>query len=120
MLTQRLRHRIAIQEWKITGQDPVTGAEIGSWVPYELNEKPLDNVPAEVLTGPGKEFVAADAKQAQTTARINIRWFPIDRLALYRLRILWDGRVYNIVSAETDVTARREWRLRCEDGVNEG
>ncbi|AHG63186.1 head-tail adaptor protein [Advenella mimigardefordensis] len=120
MLAQRLRHRIAIQEWMITGQDPVTGAEVGEWVAYELSGKPLDNVPAEVLTGPGKEFIAADAKQAQTTARINIRWFPIDRIDLYRLRILWDGRVYNIVSAETDVTARREWRLRCEDGVNEG
>lgn len=77
-------------------------------------------VPAEVLTGPGREFVASSAKQAEATARINLRWFPVDRLELCRWRVLWDGRIYNIVSAETDLTARREWRLRCEDGPSRG
>lgn len=78
---------------------------------------PLVNVPAEVLTGAGKEFVASGTKNADTTARINLRWFP----GLQQdWRVLWDGRVYDIQSLETDVTGRREWRIRCVDGPSEG
>jgi SPP1 family predicted phage head-tail adaptor len=77
----------------------------------------LDSVPAEVLTGPGREFIQSSAKQAETTARINFRWFPG---LLPTMRILWDGKVYDITSIETDATARREYRLRCKDGLSDG
>jgi SPP1 family predicted phage head-tail adaptor len=88
------------------------GEEVGYlWEPY------LENVPAEVLTGPGREFNAADAKQAETTARINLRWFPG---LLPDMRIRWEGQRYDILSIETDVTARKEYRLRCKQGANDG
>lgn len=112
MLTNRLRHRVAIQE-KTQTQDPVTGEITVTWA----NVAGLASVPAEVLTGPGREFIESGARQAETTARINMRWFA-GLLPVWR--ILWDGRVYNIMSIETDATARREWRLRCTDGVNDG
>jgi SPP1 family predicted phage head-tail adaptor len=114
---QRYRHRIEIQE-RVETQDSETGEITSTWETLALDsETPLDSVPAEVLTGPGREFVAGDAKQAETSARIAFRWFPG---LLPTHRILWDGRVYDVQSIETDLTARREYRLRCKDGVSDG
>lgn len=120
MLAHRLRHRVTVQKQQQV-KNPESGAVSTTWVTATFDDgTAMADVPSEVLTGPGREFVAADVKQAQTAARINLRWFPVDRVELYRWRILWDGRTFNIVSAETDASARREWRLRCEDGVNDG
>ena len=80
----------------------------------------LEDVPAEVLTGPGREFQGGAATQSETAVRINLRWFPASEREMAAWRILWDGRVYNITSADTDSTARREWRLRATDGPSEG
>lgn len=116
MLAHRLRHRIEIQE-QVEIKDPATGAVVVSWQTLQVGGRPMDQVPAEVLTGPGRELIAAGAKWGETTARINLRWFPG---LTQKMRVLWDGRIYNIVSLETDLTGRQEWRLRCEDGVNDG
>ncbi|MDP2141284.1 MAG: phage head closure protein [Gammaproteobacteria bacterium] len=120
MRAGRLRHRVEIQ-WPLEIQSQTSGGFSTAWATVFLDSNtPLEAVPAEVLTGPGKEMVAAGAIQAETTARINLRWFDVDIQAFYKWRILWDGRVFNIRSIETDVTGRQEWRLRCEDGVNDG
>ena len=117
MLAHRLRHRVTIQEQQ-RDQDSETGEIVTSWDTVMLDDgTELDALPAEVLTGPGRELLAAGAKQAETTARINLRWFPG---LLPTMRILWDGRIYNITSIETDATGRREWRLRCSDGLTDG
>lgn len=113
VITGRLRQRVTIQE-PVTEQDSETGESVVIW------EDVYESVPAEVLTGAGREFRDSGAIQGETTARILVRWFPVDTAELYTWRILWDGRVYNIQSAETDATGRREWRLRCTDGVNNG
>jgi SPP1 family predicted phage head-tail adaptor len=112
---QRYRHRVTFQEPR-EEQDSESGAVTINWVTMPG----MSSVPAEVLTGPGREFRESGTGQAETTARINCRWFAVDRVTLYRWRILWDGRIYNIGSAETDKTGRREWRLRCKDGVSDG
>ena len=115
--THRLRMRVAIQE-RIETQDAVTGEMLATWQNVWLDsDTELDSVPAEVLTGPGRELVAANAMQAETSARINMRWFPGLTQAM---RILWDGKVYNIRSIETDRTGRMEYRTTCTDGVNAG
>lgn len=117
MLASRLRHRIEFQEL-VEEQDSETGAIETSWqTAYLDSDTLLDSVPAEVLTGPGREFRNSGTTQAETSARINLRWFPG---LLPTWRILWDGRIFNIQSIETDTTARREYRLRCIDGVNDG
>ncbi len=117
MLSSRLRHRIEFQELT-EEQDSETGASITTWqTAYLDSDTPLDSVPAEVLTGPGREFRNSGTTQADATARINLRWFPG---LLETWRILWDGRIYNIQSIETDITARREYRLRCTDGASDG
>lgn len=117
MEAQRYRHRVEFQE-QFEEQDSETGAITRDWdTVYLDSDTPLDSVPAEVLTGPGREFNAADAKQAETSARINLRWFPG---LLPSWRLLWDGKTYDILSIETDATARREYRLRCKEGVTDG
>ncbi|HSH43854.1 MAG TPA: phage head closure protein [Arenicellales bacterium] len=110
MLAHRLRHRVTVQKPERT-QDPVTGEVTITWVDVYAS------VPAEVLTGPGREFRESAALQGERVARINLRWFPNLE---YDWRIVWEGEPYDIQSIEADVTARREYRLRCTAGVNDG
>lgn len=122
MLANRLRHRVTFQREGSATRDAdgylVSG---GGWETVVLSDgTQLKDVPAEVLTGPGKEFQGAGTTQAETSARINLRWFPADEREMAQWRILWDGRVYGIQSVDTDLTARREWRLRCIYGPSEG
>ena len=116
MQAQRYRHRIEFQE-RIESQDSETGALSFEWVTASNSDYILSSVPAEVLSGPGREFNAADSKQAQTAARINCAWFgPCDPA----WRIVWEGRTFDITSIDTDATARREYRFRVSGGVNSG
>lgn len=117
MLSHRLRHRVAIQE-QVETQNSNTGAYSVAWENVMLDsDTELSAVPAEVLTGAGREFEQGGAIQGEIAARINLRWFPGLTQAM---RIVWDGQVFNIHSIETDATARREYRLKCTAGVNDG
>lgn len=117
MQAQRYRHRVAIQEQTET-QDSETGDIEFTWgTVYLDSDTPLDSLPAEVLTGPGRELQAADAKQAEIAARINLAWFPG---LTQKMRVVWEGQNFDIVSIETDATARREYRLKVAAGVNNG
>lgn len=117
MKAQKYRHRVHIQE-PTDSQNPTTGKITRSWATFYLDSStPLDNYPAEVLTGPGKELHAAGTKLAETTARMNFRWFPGLRPDM---RIIWDSVTYEIVSIERDATGRREYRLRCKEGLTDG
>jgi SPP1 family predicted phage head-tail adaptor len=104
------RHRIHIQA-PVDTQNPVTGVIARDW------ETAIGNVPAKVMTGPGRETHSAGTKLAETAARINCRWFPG---LSHEMRILWEGRIFDIISIETDLTDRREYRLRCKDGLTDG
>lgn len=114
---QRYRHRVGVQA-RTESQDANTGAVTYEWgTVYLSSTVALDSVPAEVLTGPGREALAADVKTAETAARINMRWFPGLRADM---RLIWDGRYFGIVSIETDATGRMEYRLRCSEGMTDG
>ena len=110
MLAYRLRHRVTVQEL-VEVQDTTTGAVTREWEDF------LTDIPAEVLTGPGKEFVQSGATQGEVTARINMRWFSG---LTQKMRIVWDTSIFNIVSIETDMTGRQEYRLKCSSGVTDG
>ncbi|WP_454674845.1 head-tail adaptor protein [Achromobacter pestifer] len=119
MLAYRLRHRVTFQ--KLVIEQDSEGRRTEAWHNVWLDSNTeLADVPAEVLTGPGKELQAGNTTQAETSARINVRWFPAAEEEMAQWRILWDGRVYGIQSMETDRTARREWRLRCIAGPAKG
>lgn len=104
-----LRHRVVIEE-PVRSQDPVTGVSTLNW-------SAVRKCGAEVLTGPGKEYLQSGAVQSDTDARINIRWFSG---LTQKMRILWDGRVYNIKTFTTDRTARRYYFIEATEGVNDG
>lgn len=115
MLATRLRHRVAF-EMPVQVTDS-NGFKQISWVVAVAYGVTLDSVPAEVFTGPGREPIAANAKQAETTLRVNLRWFPGLK---QNWRLLWDENIYDISSIETDATARREYRLKCTGGLTDG
>lgn len=117
MTGQRYRHRVTFQE-KIETTSSSTGARSHTWSTAWLDsDTELADIPAEVLTGPGREPIAEGAKFAETAARIQLRWFPgLDPA----WRILHDDRVFDIVSVETDRTERYEYRLRVRQGLSDG
>ena len=80
-----LRQYITIQDRQLT-QDPNTGAMVVSWVDLHTD------VPADVQPLSAREFIAAQAAQSQTVARIVIR--HRDGLTA-DMRILHRGKVYN-------------------------
>lgn len=115
MRAGRYRHRITIQS-RVETRSPA-GAVLVAWADAFPAATALGGIPAEVLTGPGRELRAAGAPEGETAARINFRRLPgVDET----MRVLWDGFVFNIRSVEFDATARRETRLICTAGVNDG
>lgn len=109
MYSTRLRQRITIQE-QVEDIDS-DGLRSVVWVDF------LSRVPAEVLTGPGRESIQSGSKFAETTARITIRMVEGVNP---KMRILWQGKVYNILDISNDEHATREIRMRCSDGLNDG
>lgn len=117
MLAQRLRHRVTVQHSAII-RNMTTGSTTTSWTTFWADSNtPVENWPAEVLTGPGREPYASGAKQAETDARITMRWFPG---LTQKMRIVFEGQVYEIIGIEKDRTGRREYRLQCKQGIGDG
>jgi len=112
----RLRHRITFQE-QVETRDSEGAVSIDWQNVWIDSETELADVPAEVLTGAGREFRASGQVQSEIAARVTLRWF--EGLSA-SWRILWDGQVLNIGGVETDATRRREYRLPCTAGVNDG
>lgn len=106
----KYRHRVTFQEQSVS-QDPVTGELTTVWVDVKAS------IPAEVLTGAGREFLADQSKQSEFAARINVRYFTGLQT---HWRIVHDSNLYNIETFETDSTGRRELRIKCTRGVNDG
>lgn len=145
----KYRHRIEFQKKAEQIRDPSTGIIIptdpeNEWetvalmqtkpslIPLDYVEygyyendtgRPLNDIPAEVLTGPGREPYASSALQAEVTARIKCRWFPADEMEMTKWRIVWTTaagvrRIYSIAGPpETDLTGVREWRIKCTGGL---
>lgn len=106
----KYRHRITFQQ-RVETRDPDTGAVSVKWADVHTN------MPAEVLTGPGREASAANTKLAETAARINVRYFSgLDS----KWRVVWLSHIYNITSVEMDETGVKEYRLRCSAGLTDG
>lgn len=110
MLGHRFRHRLTIQE-PVNTQDGVTGEISVSWANVKSDE------PSEALTGPGREFIQSGAIQSDTDARFTVRWFSG---LTQDMRILWDGRTYDIKTFTTDRTGRKFYFIEGKEGVNDG
>ena len=110
MRPQRYRHRIGFQKPVISrdGDDVTT-----TWTDVDN----YTSVPADVLTGAGKELLASGTKLAETDARINLPWFP-DLEPTWR--VVWEGFIFDITSISSDRTARKEYRLTVQAGLSDG
>lgn len=117
---QDLIHRVEIQ-FKAGQVADSSGEYEDDWQTLIVDGIMLNNVPAKVLTGPGRygEILQADQVVGDIAARITLRWFPG---LLAQHRILWDGHIFGIMGIpQTDPSARREWRVVCQERqANEG
>lgn len=105
----RLKHRVLIQNWKITGQDPVTGEETGEWETF-------DTVWAAVEPLSARELIAAQAVQSKVTGRIVIR--HRDGLSA-DMRIVHRGRIYNTAGFLPDKDSGLEYiTIPVSEGVS--
>lgn len=104
-----LRERITLQA-RAAGQD-VLGRPSGAWVDqFAVNAK------AEPIRG--REFFAQGQMQAEVTVRFVIRY----RADVHeRLRVVWRGEPYEIVSPPIDTDGAREvLELMCVHGARDG
>lgn len=128
MESGRLRHIVRFERFVSAGQDPATGEDLGGGWEAAKTDSGIDlsMVPAEVLTGAGRERFIQGVDWGEVAARINTRWFPADEIEMSKWRIVWVtpsgiNRVYGIIGPpETDATGCIEWRFRCNGGVNDG
>lgn len=110
----RLKQRIKIQKQAIRKNRD------GTTKRYWITLKNCEAVPAEVLTGAGREQNINAVEHAITTARITTRWLPLERQNIASYRIVWSGYKYNITSVSSDPTDRVWLRFECVDGVGDG
>ena len=76
------------------------------------------NVPASYLSGPGREFMAAEAIRAEIPGRFEIRYMAG---VTAKMRVVWDGQVFNMKAPPAvDATGRRSMILMVGSGVNSG
>lgn len=109
MRSGRLRHRITIQQRQ---EVTTNGDRAWTWAAV------YTDVPADFLSGPGREFLAAEAIRAETVGRFELRYLPG---ITADMRVLWDDQVWNIKAPPiVDQSARREMTLLVGAGVNDG
>ena len=111
MLTQKLRHRITIQN-RTTVQDTTTGEETTVWADLLANE------PAEVVAQSAREFNASQATQAETRGRITIRKPTVSINTT--MRVVWNGNAYQLEGVLPDPSDARWLTLIYSQGVNDG
>ena len=105
-----LRHRMLLQRPDFE-QNSETGMLTTVWID-------VCKLWAEIVPLSAREFIAAQSMQSDISARIVIRYrADIDAT----MRLLHDGKIYNIKGVLTDPVSGREYiTLPCSEGINEG
>ena len=104
-----LRHWVVIQQ--LTRSLDAGGNTVEAWTDFA-------SVYAEVAPLSAREFVAGQAVQSGVDTRITIRYLAGVRPTM---RILHDGRLFNIQGGLSDTASGREYlTLPCSEGVNDG
>lgn len=106
MLGQRLRHRIDIQDITVPTDDD--GAQTETWADFLTDE------PADFIAQSGREYVQSAAVQDQNFARFVIRR---QEGITARMRIKFEGALYQITAVLPDPTNRRHLTLMVNTGV---
>lgn len=107
-----LRHRITIQR-NAGVVDPLTGYHTPGWSPL------LEDVPAQWLAGPGREYLASEALRSSVSGRFIVRWSPDSAAIDAGDRVLWDGRVMEIKAPPLPDPTARKWLTLMVDDVRD-
>lgn len=105
MQAGNLRNRIVVQDKSVTQN--AYGEEVITWTA-------VASVWAAIEPLMGREFMAAQQVQAEVTTRIRLRY--ISGLAP-EMRVLFGGRVFEILSVQHVYERRRELILMCKEVV---
>jgi SPP1 family predicted phage head-tail adaptor len=108
MLSPELRHRVTIES--LTQTRDALGGVIETWSAV------ASDVPAKIEYISGREWVAANALQAETTVRITLRMCDLNPT----MRINAYGRLYSIQAILPDRTGARVLVVVCTEGVKNG
>lgn len=109
MRAGRLRHLVEIQA--LVPTKDAAGGVVKAWAPFATE------VWADVAYLNGLEAVRADAPSAMVRASILIRALPgVDA----SMRVLHDGKTFDIKTVLPDRTSRQFVYLACEQGLNNG
>jgi SPP1 family predicted phage head-tail adaptor len=112
-LSQRLRHRLTLQE-KVETQDPDSGAFVTTWQDVETD------IPASIEPLSAREFLVAQQMESKVTARIVMR---TRTMISHDMRLLDRAtmRLYNIEGVLTDKDSGLEYiTLPVSAGTNDG
>lgn len=108
-LAARLHHRVSVHRRSET-RDPTTGFAAVAWTPV------VERLPAEVLTGPGREAEARGQTQNEIAARITVRWHPSLKSPT-GLRVTHGDDLYHVETASFDATGRVSITFVCSTGT---
>lgn len=108
-----LGQRIRLQQRSVA-QDP-TGGQLATWTD-------VATVWAEVVPLSGRELIAAQAVASETSHQITMRWQPAfaDPKTVAALRVVFNGRHFNINAAINEDERNRTLTLLVSEGVNDG
>lgn len=102
----KLRHTVCLQQ-PIDSQDEF-GKALSTWAS-------VATVHAQVQSSAGSESVDNGQITAQLTHVVTARYFP--GLSPH-WRVLWNGKILQIIEIKTDATAKRWQVLKCSEVVN--
>jgi SPP1 family predicted phage head-tail adaptor len=114
MQAGKLRHLVTFDSPSQTSQDDTTGEEIIDW------GSGYATVYAAVEPLTGREFVQANAVEADIDTRITVRWEPWLDTVNPKWRIRFRDVIYNIQSVANVDMRDRELQFMCKSGVNSG
>lgn len=105
----KLRHRVLLQSL-VEAQDPSTGAITRTWADF-VTDTTDHKVAADVRFLGGLESIKADATVAVSKCSIRIRYRAG---VVEKMRVVHDGRNFDIKSIQPDQTGRVTLDLICE------
>jgi SPP1 family predicted phage head-tail adaptor len=108
-----LRHRITFQSRSATPDE--YGGQADTW------SDSIPNVAAGIETLKGRELIAAQAINNESTSLITTRYFAsFNTITSTAMRIVFNGRIFNILDATNVNERNRELQFLCSEGLSQG
>lgn len=103
-----LNREIEVQV-RSTAKD-ASGQQLDSWSTFCKTRAAIEQMS-------GSETVAAGAQLGETMHQLTVRYRPGFRA---NMRVVYQGRVFNVLSVLDDFTVHRKTTMLCQEGLNRG